>query len=166
MLCDHPAHTTGCFWDLPVSKCLCMSMPICLCVCVCEHVFKAFHTLFLCSAPEIEASPADEPELSSGFWVVWAADKQRLTYFPDCGRRSLRSCSSLLCYWDNKGALISYCCGSLCREGMGWCNAVCAALAHAYWMHYGRKRPRNQCNKSTSVMILRGIVILSKAGLL
>lgn len=56
-------------------------------------VFKA-----LCSAPEIEASPVDEPAQSSVpssllytskkkikkevIWVVLAADRQHLTYFP------------------------------------------------------------------------------------
>lgn len=140
----------GCFWDLQVSKCLCIYLFVCACI------FKPSAD-FLCSAPEIEASPVDEPELSPAFWVVWAADKQRPTYFPDCGRGSFRSCSSLLCYWDNKGALISSCHGSLCREGAGWCNAARAAPAHTYLMRYGRERL--QSNNNTTTMILWGIII-------
>lgn len=72
----------------------CLSASVCRCVYVC--VFKA-----LCSAPEIEASPVDEPAQSSvpssllytskkkkkkikkeDIWVVLAADRQHLTYFP------------------------------------------------------------------------------------
>lgn len=81
---------------------------------------------------------------SSRLWV-----RQHLPYFPDSGRWSFRSCSSLLCYWDGerrRGPLISSCIGSLCREAAGWCNAVCAAALCSYQMHCTEERVRNQCN--------------------
>lgn len=59
-------------------------MYLCLSVSMCVCVYLKPSTDFLGSAPEIEASPVDEPALSSVFWVMWAADKQHRTYFPDC----------------------------------------------------------------------------------
>ena len=110
MLCDHTANTTGCFWDLQVTKCLCIFLPICLCVCVClcvcECVCLKPSTDLLCSAPEIESSPVDEPELGSVFLGLCGLQTNSVSrYFPGCEeeRGSFRSCSSLLCYWDNKG---------------------------------------------------------------
>lgn len=90
------------------------------------------------------------------FWATWAADKQYFTYISMTTKRtrSLRSCSSLCCYRDNKGALISSSCSSLCQEGAGWCNAVFAAPSDALWI----KVARSQCN-NTSAMILWGISV-------
>lgn len=62
MLCDHTANTMGCFGDLQVSKCLCIYLFVCACI------FKPSADL-LCSAPEIDDSPVDEPELSPGFFL-------------------------------------------------------------------------------------------------
>lgn len=54
----------GVLGDLQVSKCLCLSV----CLYLCVSVYLKPSTDFLCSAPEIEASPVDEPEPSSRFF--------------------------------------------------------------------------------------------------
>lgn len=158
MLCDHTANTTG--WFLGGFASFRVSVYT---ICLYASVFKAPPTDFLCSAPEIEASPVNEPEPSSHFLgCVGRQTKQpSRIFFPWLWSGSFRSCSSLLCYWDNKGALISSHGGSLCREGVRWCNAVrAAAPARTYLMRYGREEGlREQCNNNTSAMILWGVII-------
>lgn len=62
MLCDHAANTTG--WFLGGFASFRVSVYT---ICLYASVFKAPPTDFLCSAPEIEASPVNEPEPSSHF---------------------------------------------------------------------------------------------------
>ena len=154
------------------SKRLCVYICVCLfaCVCVCVCMYLKISTDFLCSAPEIAASPADELELAlfcfffggGGGAAVWAADKQVSHIFPWLWERILQGPAAACSATGLKGGtLISSRHSSLCREGAGWCNAVCAAPESTYQMLCGGSRQRNQCDKNTYIMVLWGIVIFN-----
>ena len=144
LLCDHRANTKGCFGDLWVSTCPCVVvcwLHVCVakalhrfsalctwnrgftCGWTCAHLCFFFNLFFFFFLKKIHILA----------YVGCRQTASRIFSLTVKTRGSFRSCCSLCCYRDNKGALISSCRSSLCRERAGWCNAVCAAPADARW---------------------------------